>query len=50
MDTELFLAWFKRVFIKYSVPERLVVLFLDGHSTHITLDLIDLAREKQIIS
>ena len=44
VDAELFLAWFKRIFIKYAVPDRPVKLFLDGHSTHITLDLIDLAR------
>ena len=49
IDGELFLTWLKKIFIKYIVSQRPVVLFIDGHSTHITLDVIDLCREKEII-
>ncbi len=39
----------KRVFIQYAVPERPVVLIVDGHKSHLTLELIDLCRREQII-
>ena len=42
IDFELFLAWMKKIFIKYAVPQRPVLLLIDGHKSHITLDVIDL--------
>ena len=34
IDGELFLTWLKKIFIKYIVSQRPVVLLIDGHSTH----------------
>lgn len=47
IDGELFLEWFKR-FIDSLPPKRPVALLLDGHTSHITLELIDLARKNDI--
>lgn len=33
VDNELFLQWFKRVFLKYAVPERPVLLVVYGHQS-----------------
>ena len=33
----------------YAVPERPLILFVDGHKSHVTLEVIDLAREKNVI-
>ena len=49
IDTELFLAWMKKVFVKYCGTQRPVLLFIDGHASHVNLDVIDLARENDII-
>ena len=49
IDSELFLAWLRKIFLKYSVPQRPVVLFVDGHKTHMTLDVIDLCQENKVI-
>ena len=38
VDAKLFLEWMKKVFLKYAVPERPVLLLIDGHKTHLTLD------------
>lgn len=48
VDSELFLAWMKKVFIAYSDSERPVILFVDGHKSHLTLDTIDLAHNNGI--
>lgn len=48
IDTELFLAWLKKIFLKYVVPERPIMLLTDGHKTHINTDVIDLCRENNI--
>lgn len=39
IDSELFYQWFKKVF---PVPERPLLLLVDRHKSHLTLDLIDL--------
>ena len=39
---EIYLEWF-RVFIAPIPPARLVLLIEDGHGSHITLDVIELA-------
>ena len=45
IDSELFLAWLRKVFLKYCGVQRPVLLFIDGHASHVNLDVIDLARE-----
>ena len=49
IDGELYLAWMKKVFFKFCGSQRPVVLFVDGHASHVSLDVIDLARENDII-
>ena len=49
VDSELFIEWMKRIFLRYAVPERPVLLLIDGHKSHLTLECIDLARENQVI-
>ncbi|KAL5015099.1 hypothetical protein ScPMuIL_009369 [Solemya velum] len=54
MDSELFVHWLKEVFVP-GVNERVVTkpvvlfLFVDGHSTHLTLQASDICRENGII-
>ena len=45
---ELFLVWMK-VFLKYSGSQRPVLLCVDGHASHVNLDVIDLACENDVI-
>ena len=35
--------------LKYAVRDRPVLLLVDGHKSHMTLDLIELARENDVI-
>ena len=49
VDSDLFLQWFKKVFLKYAVQERPLLLLVDGHKSHETLELIDLARSNNVI-
>ena len=49
IDSELFIVWMKKVFRRYHGSQRPVLLFVDGHASHITIDVIDLARKNQII-
>ena len=49
VDSELFLAWMNKVFLRYAVPQRPVILFVDGHNSHMTLDVIDVARSNGVI-
>lgn len=48
MDSELYLLWFQRIFLKYACKERPLVLIQDGHKSHITLELIDEARKNDV--
>ena len=48
IDTELFLVW-KKVFLRYCGSQRPVLLFVDGHASHINLNVIDLARKNDVI-
>ena len=52
MDSELFLTWLRDVFIP-SVEQRDVkkpiVLFVDGHSTHLNLAVSELCKEHNIL-
>ncbi len=49
VDSELFLAWMKKVFLVYAVSQRPVLLLVDGHASHVNLELIDIARDNNII-
>ena len=51
MDGELFLKWFTRLFVPYAkpTPENPVLLLLDGHSSHCTVDIIEAARENNVM-
>ena len=33
--SELFLSWMKKVFLKHCRSQRPVLLFIDGHASHI---------------
>ena len=44
---ELFLEWF-RFFVRSIPPTRPVLLIFDGHSSHISLELIELAQEQDV--
>ena len=49
IDSELFLSWLKKIFLKYVVLDRPVLLLTDGHKSHINLDVIDICSENNII-
>ena len=49
VDSTLFLSWLKKIFLIFIVPQQPVILFVDGHSSHITLDVIDTCRANNII-
>jgi hypothetical protein len=44
MNKEIYLEWFRH-FIQRIPPTRPVLLIQDGHSSHISIELIELARE-----
>ena len=47
MTSELYLKWIK--FFLSQIPQlRLILPIQDGHSSHITVDLIQLAKENDI--
>lgn len=49
METPLFYDWFKVVFVEYVKQlDGPKLLILDGHSSHITLDIVRLAKENNI--
>ena len=49
VDSELFVEWMKKVFLKFATPQRPVLLIIDGHKTHLTLDVVDLAQSNGVI-
>lgn len=49
VDGELFVAWFRRIFLKYTSPVEPRLLLLDGHASHLSLKLIDLAIKSNVI-
>ena len=49
IDSELFLSWMKKVFLRHCGSQRPIILFVDGYVSHITLNVIDLARENDVI-
>ena len=48
-DSELFIKWMEKIFLKFAVPERPIILFIDGHKSHVTLDVVDMARNNDVI-
>ena len=49
IDSELFLVWLKKVFLKHVVSQRPILLLIDGHKSHITLEAVDICRDSDII-
>ena len=49
IDVELFITWFKKIFLKFAVPQRPLLLLIDGHKSHMGLELVDLCRENNVI-
>ena len=49
VDSELFFAWMKKLFLVHAVSQRPVMLLVDGHASHVTMDLIELARDNNVI-
>jgi len=47
INTELYLEWFN-FFLQHIPPIRPVLLLQDGHASHISIDLIELARANNI--
>ncbi len=49
MDQELFFNWFSNHFLSHAVSCRPLILMLDSHSSHYTLELIKLVAENDVI-
>ena len=49
MDQDLFSTWFSTHFLQHAVSSRPIVLLLDGHSSHFTLELVKTAAEHDVI-
>lgn len=49
IDSELFLTWLNKIFLKYAVAQRPIMLLIDGHKSHMTIDAIDFCRSNNII-
>ena len=47
VNAELFIKWFE-FFLKMIPPLRPVLLILDGHASHVTVDVVELARRNDI--
>ena len=48
IDAELFETWFERQFLTNLPPARPVLLVMDGHSSHLTLKIIKLAKSNSV--
>ena len=49
IDSELFETWDTEHFVKHIPPARPVLLLIDGHSTHVRLDVARRRRENGVI-
>lgn len=48
MTSSVFLNWFQHHFLKHCPDERPIVIIMDGHTSHISIDVINLAKENSI--
>lgn len=48
MDSDLFFKWFRDIFIPHCGSARPVLLLLDNHESHISIEVIQLARANKI--
>ncbi|XP_071138373.1 uncharacterized protein [Mytilus edulis] len=48
MDSDLFLTWLRETFLPH-IKARKVVLFVDGHSTHISLEANEFSRRENFV-
>ena len=49
MDSELYYQWFTKCFLPHAVKERPLVLLQDGHSSHLSLRLVEKAIENEVV-
>ena len=49
MDQELFLLWFRRVFLPNTRLTRPALLIMDGHESHITWELVKESRQNDVL-
>ena len=49
MDEELFKAWFSKLFIPHTAHLGKRMLIIDGHGSHLSLEIIDKARAADVI-
>ena len=49
MDTELFKEWFLQHFFKCAQSSRPLMLMMDGHSSHYSLEMIKIAKKEGVI-
>ncbi|XP_033747537.1 uncharacterized protein LOC117332656 [Pecten maximus] len=48
IDTDLFQRWFENVFLVYAPKARPLILTMDNHESHLSIETIKLARENHI--
>ena len=48
MDRELFVQWFRGIFLKNCGRQKPVLLLMDNHVSHISAEVIDLAKTNQV--
>jgi len=48
MTAQLFKDWFTKQFLQYCSSTEHTILILDGHSSHVELSVLELAREKNV--
>ena len=48
MNRQLFSSWFTEVFVPNCGQRRPVLLLLDNHGSHISLTVLDKARENDV--
>ena len=49
MDQQLFAEWFLYHFLAHAISSRPLILLLDGHSFHYTLELVKLAAARDVL-
>lgn len=48
MDSSLFISWFRNVFLVNCGQQRPVLLVMDNHDTHVSLDVIKIAADNNV--